>query len=210
MRVLTNNDLAQEERPMRRFNSVALLTVLSFAAGLSACTSGPAIRADGDPSANMSSYKTFGFYDRVSTDKNAYTTIVSTRLKEATRREMEKRGYQYVSSNPQLLANFNLNITDKQDIRSSPSTGVGYYGYRSGMYGTWGGYPQDIQTVNYQEGTLSIDLVDSAKQQLVWQGTAQGRIDKKKAENPGPAIDQVVMDIFAKFPVPAPGVPPQK
>lgn len=186
-----------------------ILLSLAYAAALAGCSSGPDIRADGDPSANMASYKTFGFFDRVSTDKNAYTTIVSTRLKDATRREMEKRGYQYVQSNPQLLANFNVNITDKQDIRSTPSAGVGYgyYGYRAGMYGVWGGYPQDIETVNYQEGTLSIDLVDSQKQQLVWQGTAQGRINKESIQNPGPAIDRVVTEIFTKYPVPDPTAP---
>lgn len=198
-----------------RFPTIpALLAALGMAAGLSACSSGPSIRADADPTVNLSNYKTFGFFDRVSTDKNAYTTIVSTRLKDATRREMEKRGYQFVTSNPQLLANFNINIENKQDIRSTPSAGVGvgygYYGYRAGMYGTWGGYPQEIETVNYQEGTLSIDLVDSSKQQLVWQGTAQGRINKKAVENPGPAIDKVVGEIFAKYPIPAAGAPAQK
>lgn len=184
---------------------------LSAAAGivaLSACTTGPTIRADADPSANLNSYKTFGFYDRVSTDKNAYTTLVSTRLKDATRREMEKRGYQY-AQNPQLLVNFNINIENRQDIQSTPSMGVGYYGYRAGMYGVWGGYPQDVETVHYQEGTLSIDLVDSSRQQLVWQGVAQGRIDKKAVQDPGPAIDKVVGDIFAKYPIPAPGAPAQ-
>jgi hypothetical protein len=75
------------------------------------------------------------------------------------------------------------------------------------MYGVWGGYPQEVETVNYQVGTLAIDLVDAAKQQLVWQGTAEGRISKKAMENPGPAIDSVVSEIFAKYPVPAPGAP---
>jgi hypothetical protein len=192
---------------MRLSRFIALLAAAGVVA-LSACTTGPTIRADADPSANLNSYKTFGFYDRVSTDKNAYTTLVSTRLKDATRREMEKRGYQY-AQNPQLLVNFNINIENRQDIQSTPSMGVGYYGYRAGMYGTWGGYPQDVQTVHYQEGTLSIDLVDSAKQQLVWQGVAQGRIDKKAVQNPGPAIDKVVTDIFAKYPIPAPGAPAQ-
>ena len=83
-----------------------------------------------------------------------------------------------------------------------PSTG-GFYGYRAGMYGPWAGYPQDIETVHYQEGTLSIDLVDAAKQKLVWQGVAQGRIDKSKLQNPGPAIDKVVSEIFSKYPIPA-------
>jgi hypothetical protein len=191
---------------MRFLKPTAVLLAITVGA-LSACTSGPSIRADADPTANLSSYKTFAFYEKVSTDKAAYTTLVSSRLKDATRRELEKRGYRYEQSNPQLLANFNLNVQNKTDVRSSPSmsAGYGYYGYRSGMYGTWGGYPQDIETVHYQDGTLTIDLVDSSKQQLVWQGTAQGRIHKEAVENPGPAIDKVVSDIFAKFPVPAPG-----
>jgi hypothetical protein len=188
---------------MRTARSISILAIIAICAVLSACTSGPEIRADTDPTANLSSYQTFGFFDRVSTDKSAYTTLISTRLKEATRRELEKRGFQYVDTDPQLLANFGLNVQDKQEIRSSPSMGVGYYG-------VWGGYPQDIDTVNYKEGTLSIDLVDSAKKQLIWQGTAQGRINKEAVENPGPAIDKVVSEIFLKFPVPAPGVPAQK
>ena len=195
---------------MRLSKPLAVTAMVAIVAGLSACTSGPDIRADADPTVNLSSYKTFGFYQKVSTDKVAYTTLVSTRLKDATRRELETRGYKYVEANPELLANFNLNVADKQEIRSSPSMSAGYggyYGYRSGMYGVWGGYPQDIDTINYKEGTLSIDLVDSSKQQLVWQGTAQGRINKKAVENPGPAIDKVVNDIFLKYPIPAPGVP---
>lgn len=195
---------------MRLVNPIPLLAAIA-ALGLSACTSGPDIRADGDPGANLSSYKTFGFYDRVATDTNSYTTIISARLKDAARREMEMRGYTYAQSDPQLLVNFNVNIQNRQDIRSTPAAGVGvgYYGYRAGMYGVWGGYPQEIETVNYQEGTLNIDLVDAAKKQLVWQGTAQGRIDRKAVENPGPAVDKVVSEIFAKYPVPAPGVPAQ-
>jgi hypothetical protein len=185
---------------------MAMMAAGAFGIILGGCApAGPTIRADGDPSANLSSYKTFGFYDRVSTDKNAYTTILSTRLKETTKSELEKRGYQYSQSDPQLMVNFATNIENRTDVQSSPSAGVGgFYGYRAGMYGAWAGYPQDIETVHYQEGTLSIDLVDAAKQKLVWQGVAQGRINKKAVENPTAAIDGVVMDIFAKFPVPAP------
>lgn len=190
---------------MRLSRSIVLLAT-AFAIGLTACSTGPAIRTDADPGANLNSYKTFGFYERVSTDRNSYTTLVSTRLKEATRRELEKRGYQY-APNPQLLVNFNVNVENRQDVRSTPV--AGYYGYRTGMYGVWGGYPQDIQTVHYQQGTLSIDLVDAAKKQLVWQGVAQGRIQKKAVENPGPAIDKAVTDIFAKFPIPVSGTPAQ-
>jgi Domain of unknown function (DUF4136) len=199
-------------RPSKTLAPGSMIAGIAFAFALGGCTpAGPTVRADGDPSANLSSYKTFGFYDRVSTDKNAYTTILSTRLKETTRSELEKRGYQYSQSNPQLMVNFATNIENRTDVQSGPGVGAGgFYGYRAGMYGAWAGYPQDIETVHYQEGTLSIDLVDASKQKLVWQGVAQGRISKKAVEDPSAAIDRVVADIFAKFPVPAPNATASK
>jgi hypothetical protein len=185
---------------MRMRTLLPVTAVVAMLAALAACSSGPTIRADADPSANLASYKTFGFFDHASTDKGNYRTILTTRLQDATRREMEKRGYQYAATDPQLKVNYNVNISNKTDVRSTPSASAGYYGYRAGMYGTWGGYPQDVETVHYQEGTLSIDLVDAAKQQLVWQGVAQGRVSKDVMQNPGPAVDKVVADIFARFP----------
>jgi hypothetical protein len=79
---------------------------------------------------------------------------------------------------------------------------MGYYGYRGGMYGAWGGYPYDVDTVDYREGTLSIDLVDARKNQLVWQGVAEGRVSDEVRQNPGPAIDAVIAEIFRNFPNP--------
>jgi hypothetical protein len=101
-----------------------------------------------------------------------------------------------------LQANFYLKVQEKQEIESTPSAGVGFYGYRAGYYGAWSGYPQDIQTYNYREGTLSVDLVDAKKGQLVWQGVANGRVSDEMRQNPGPAIDAVVAQIFSNFPNP--------
>jgi hypothetical protein len=194
---------------MRALRATVLFAVVCVVFTLSACSSGPAIRADADPSANLSAYTTFGFFSPVSTDKVGYSTIVTARLKDAARRELTRRGYVYSEASPQLLVNFNINIENRHDTRSTPSTGWGgYYGYRAGMYGVWGGYPQEVETVHYQIGTLTIDVVDATKKQLVWQGIAQGRIHQKAIQNPGPAIDGAVSDIFAKYPVPA-GTAPQ-
>jgi hypothetical protein len=176
-------------------SAVALLIALA------ACASGPKVRSDADPAANLSSYKTFGYFDRLSTDQSAYTTILTSRLKDSTRRELEQRGYQYAQTKPQLLVNFHVNVRDRTDVQSTPTAG-GYYGYRAGMYHGWAGYPQSVETVHYKEGTLGIDLVDASKQQLLWQGVAEGKIKKASLENPAPAIDQVVAQIFSKFPTP--------
>jgi hypothetical protein len=187
---------------MRNVRWLSLVSVsMLLAAG---CATGPSIRVDKDPNADLTQYKTFGFFDQVATDRAQYSTIITERLKSATRTQMERVGFKENAQEPQLRVNFFLNVKDKQEIRSTPSSsvGVGYYGYRGGMYGAWGGYPYDVQTVNYREGTLSIDLVDASKNQLVWQGVAEGRVSDEAVKNPGPAIDAVVAEIFRNFPNP--------
>jgi len=170
---------------------VALLLVLV----VSGCASGPRIVVDMDARANMKAYKTFAFFDSVSTDGAAYTSLLSSRLKAATRAQLERNGYTYSATEPDLRVNFFLKIVNKQELRS---TG-GYYGYRAGYYGTWTGYPY-VETIDYKEGTLSVDLVDAKHKQLVWQGLAEGEVSAEAQRNPGPAIDRVVAEIFSNFP----------
>ncbi|MGH8549383.1 MAG: DUF4136 domain-containing protein [Methylococcales bacterium] len=169
---------------------------------LSGCTTGPTLRVDKDPGADMAAYKTFGFFDPLGTDRTQYSTLVTSWLKQAVQTQMQRIGYAYNEKDPDLRVNFFLNITQKQEIRSAPSMGTGFYGYRGRMYGAWGGYPYDIETVTYQEGTLNIDLVDAKRKALVWQGLAEGRVKDESIRNPGPAIDRVVAEIFSNFPNP--------
>lgn len=57
-----------------------------------------------------------------------------------------------------------------------------------------------VETVNYKQGTLTIDLVDPAKKALVWSATAEGRVSKDARKNPGPAIDAVVAEMMGPLP----------
>jgi hypothetical protein len=177
---------------------------------VAACSSGPTIRADGDPSVDFTQYKTFGFFDQLSTDKSKYATMLTGRLKDATRAELTKRGYQEAPE-PQLLVNFSTNVENRTEVNSTGSSAAyGFYGYRAGMYGAWGGYPSDVYTTHYQQGTLAIDMVDASKKQLVWQGIAQARLTKTMLDNPGAAIGSVVADIFEKYPVKPPAADSSK
>lgn len=178
---------------------LALFLAFAFCA---ACTSGPEVRTDADPGVDLSSYKTFAFFEELATDKSSYSTMITSRLKDATRRELKRRGYEEATENPQLLVNFSTNVESRTDVQSTPGS-AGFYGYRAGMYGAWGGYPADVYTTHYKEGTLVIDLVDAAKKQLVWQAVAQGRLSEKAIENPTASIDALVEEMFTKYPVPA-------
>lgn len=172
---------------------VALILALLFGGLLtSGCAAKPEVRVDQAPAAELSSYRTFSFYDRLSTDKPSYSSIMSARLKQATRDELERHGYEYREQNADLKVNFSLRVAERQELRSYPANG-GVFVRRAGL--------NDYDVVPYRQGTVSIDLVDSRLNSLIWQGVADGRIDDRIAQDPGKAIDRAVREIFMGFPL---------
>jgi hypothetical protein len=179
------------------------LLLLACAVVLSACESGPKVRSDFDRSANFASYHTYGFVSPLGTDRQGNSTILSGHFKSAISREMEARGYRLDTVKPDLLVNVNVSTRQQTDIQSTPSASMGYYGYRGGMYGGWPMYSNDVTTTHYRVGTGNIDVVDAARKQLVWEGVAEARLTDKMVNNPGPAIDKVVAEIYLKYPAQA-------
>lgn len=174
--------------------ALALLAVTLF----TGCASGPSIYVNTDPAASFATYRTYNFATPLGTDGPGYSSILSQYLRTATSRELEARGYQ-LSDSPDLLVNFNVQTRDKiqtTTTRSTPRYG-GYYGYRAGRYGVWGGY--DTQVTQYTEGTLTLDIVDAARKQLAWEGTAVGRVQEKNRSNLQPVIDDLIAKFFAKY-----------
>jgi Domain of unknown function (DUF4136) len=181
-------------------------TRLTRAAALAAallvvgCESGPNVRSDFDKSADFGKYHTFNFVAKPSTDKSGYSSLLTQQLEAAVSEEMRKRGYTQ-SDHPDLLINFSGKLQKMQDVRSDPGTPVSpYYGYRAGMYGAWPGYAGDVYTVHYTEGTLNIDLVDAAKDRMVWEGVGVGEVTQENLQNREAAINKAVSDIFARYP----------
>jgi hypothetical protein len=180
----------------------AVSGVLAILAG---CASGPSIRSDYDRSADFASYRTYGFASELGTDRAGYSTLITNHFKRAVGHELEARGYRHAESSPDLLVNFFVAIREKTDVRSTPAptVGVGYYGYRYGLYTGWPAYSTDVQTVHYKAGTANIDVIDAGRSQLIWEGVAEGRVRDEALENPGPAVDAVVAEIFTQYPAQA-------
>lgn len=173
------------------------------ALALAGCATGPDIRTDYNHSTDFSQYRTFAFVPRPGTDRQGYESLTTQYLKEAVEREMTSRGYEFVPRQPDLLINFNMQF--QQKIVSSPAPMpppgyMGYYAYRGGLYAPWPGYGFYSDTYAYTEGTLNIDLVDARKNQLVWEGVAQGDASEPERQNSKLVIEQVVGMIFAKYP----------
>ncbi|WP_261280207.1 DUF4136 domain-containing protein [Serratia quinivorans] len=61
-----------------------------------------------------------------------------------------------------------------------------------------GGYNQTVWS--YTEGTLTVDLVDSKKKQLVWRGTASNTLNSDGTPASQTQIQQAVTALFATYP----------
>ncbi len=192
---------------MYRLATAALAAAALLLVGC-ATTPTATIRSTVDSSADFSQYRSFGFVEKLGTDTANYESLVSASLKNAARRQLELRGLTYSATSPDLLVNFNGKLDEKLRVTQTPSVtmGMGYYGYRGGIYSTWPMYPQETNVDQYTQGTLNVDVVDARRRQLVWEGVAVGRVTEKTRDNIPAAVDALMPEIFAKFPI-APKAP---
>ena len=65
-------------------------------------------------------------------------------------------------------------------------------------------YSERTEVTQYSEGTLTIDVVDAARKQMLWEGTVTKSVTTKDMQNVNAALDSAVSAAFTKFPVPAP------
>ena len=182
----------------RRFAMQAIgLLVLALAG----CATGPKISSEADPEADFSSYRSFGFYAPLALEKEGYATPATDRIKAAARAQMESRGYVFSTEQPDLWVNLNAYLQEKTDVTSIPTVDYNYYySYRARSYFAVPYWRDRTEVHQYTEGTLNVDLVDRAKNRLVWEGIAVGRVSRLKPEERGARIDSAVAEIFARFP----------
>ena len=172
-----------------------------FAVLLAGCASGPRISSEADPEADFGSYRSFGFYAPLALEKEGYATPTTDRIKAAARAQMESRGYVFSADQPDLWVNLNAYMQEKTDVsfHSDRRLQLLLQLPRAQLY-RGAVLARSDQCAPYTEGTLNVDLVDPAKNRLVWEGIAVGRVSKVKPEERGARIDSAMAEIFARFP----------
>ena len=175
---------------------LVMLTLL-----LSACVAiGPTIHSNATPQVNLNQYKSFGFFDKLDTDQR-YESLLSQYLKASTKEEMLRRGFKFTQDSPDLLINFRQDVVDKQALKQFPVTHQGGY-YSSGgrlYYDTWVGFEPYLE--KYQQGILTIDIVDRQQNKMIWQGAAVEEVSQEKLATLDSAIPKIVNAIFEQFPI---------
>lgn len=183
-----------------------VLIGLALVSMLVACATGPRVRTDVDPTADFSQYRTYGFYQPLAMEQSGYSSYLSDRIKTSVQREMGARGYRFTTDKPDLLVNFQGVIRERTDVHEIPRSDIQYfYSYRARAYYAYPVWYDETRISQYTEGTLTVDLVDAARNRLVWSGDAIGRVTQKTADQRAISADEGIAAIFAKYPFrPAP------
>lgn len=182
---------------------IGIITLTLSALVLAACSSGPTIKADYDPTVDFSQYRTFNFYNPLGIENPNYSSILGQMFRESLTRKMEMKGYT-LADDPDLLLNVSAILEDKTKVTTynDPYYG-GYYGYRRGYYDPWAGYGYGSSThvSQYTEGTVNVDMVDARAKRMVWEGIAVGRVNEDRSnEEVRQAIEAGVQEMFANYP----------
>jgi hypothetical protein len=154
------------------------------------------VSSDFDKTAGFTSYKTFAFTPEALS--MPLDDINRNRVLNAIETELAAKGFTK-SDNPDVLIDVNIKA-QVQQTATAANTG-GYYG-RGYRYGYGGGFSTtQIEYDTYTDGSLFIDMIDSSKKQLVWQGRGTKTIDpdasqQKREQN----INYAVKQIFMKYP----------
>lgn len=197
---------------MEKISMVRVLGFLLLASALSGCAVSPQIRTDAAPGVNFGTFQTFSFFTPLSTDRAGFHSLVSQQLMFSARREMEVRGFRFVEDPAQadLLINFHAHVAEQVRVRTVPDPWVGssYWHHRRGFYDPWRGHSRwpthnRVDVDQFSEGRLSVDIIDRRQNMLVWEAVASKRLTQRTLNDLGPAMDDAVHEMFARFPLPA-------
>jgi len=187
-----------------RRRMLAILPLLLLVLLLSACASGLEVRSDEDPSANFSQYRTWNYFDPMGIEGGYNSPMYGELFREAITREMSERGYR-LADNPDLMINVTIQTDDKVKMRSytSPYMSGAYYNRPGGaQYGSAVGVGVGVSSraTRTTEASVFIDLVDSKKNRVSWQGVAVIDATDKVAQRLRDSVYTAVNKVYDQYP----------
>ena len=177
--------------------TIKITTVLLLFLVLSSCSS-VRVASDYDTNVNLDTYKTFAFY-KTGIDKAEINDLDKRRILRAIEAEMLKKGFTK-SESPDVLISIFTKSRENVNIYNNNWNAWGYWGWGWGWNGFWPGWGWNQPMVSTStEGQLFIDIIDSKKKELIWQGSGTGyltqKVEKKEAR-----IQEFVSKILEEYP----------
>jgi hypothetical protein len=159
-----------------------------------ACSPGINVSTDYDIATNFRQFKTYGWYQekpnaKAKTDSLGYDTFFDKRMKKAIETQLRTQGLTHAESNPDVYVNYRAGVSNQQRVQNNFPYGYGYrYGYPFG--GT------SVQ--QYKEGTITIDMVDAKKNELLWRGVGEMELSNRNISEE--KVYEAVRNILRQYP----------
>lgn len=188
-------------------NPVVIFCLLALAS----CSNPVRYDADYQASYDFSKLNTYAWYtgDEAASGK-AILDLVHQRIVKSVDQQLATKGYRKTSeANADFLVNYGVIKEEKIDIRQYNT----YNGYADGWrFYPWGMYPHAgygytdasvlTRVAQYTQGTLVIDIVNGKTKEIIWRGTAAGKLSQKDLtpEERSVIVSEVVARVLSQFP----------
>lgn len=163
------------------------------------------VNSDYDKNTDFTKYKTVSFGGWEKESDKILTDFDKKRITDALTSELKSRGLNLVEANGDATITLFLVIQKKSSITAYTNFngGMGYtgrWGYGRGVYGGVGSASTSLSENDYREGTLVIDMYDTAEKKLIWQGDMTTEV-QEKSEKREKTIPKNISKLMKKFPV---------
>lgn len=153
-----------------------------------------------DESAMFSGYHTFAWMPREHHPSRALPIV--QRAHDAIEAELTRKGYTRVANTAgaDFIIDFTIGTQDRIDYQSYPRP---YFVPDLTVYSEWWGSPYwglQIDTHQYREGTLAVDVFDAVSRTPVWHGGAGRELTRSEKERSAASIRAVVQAALRSFP----------
>lgn len=180
----------------RTLRGVVALAAALLATLLPACgpTSTMRIRAEQDPSVDLTRYATYGWAvpaRSTSAPARGERELLDWRIRAAVDEQLVRRGYTTAASGrPDMLVDYQVTTREKQ-LQDTPGE---YIRYRSeGGRQDWG----SAWVRGYEEGSLVVEVLDGTGRRLLWRGAATAVVNPDLREQ---RLPEAVSRMFEGFP----------
>jgi hypothetical protein len=161
---------------------------------LMACSQALQVSYDYDSSVNLKQFKTFKVEAERKIDEDPLlgSELNRRRLGDAVVEVMQAKGYKLDEKNPEIIVRFMTDVKERQQVRSNNM-------YSPYMW--WYGGGNNIQTYNYQESRFILNIYQSNRDRMIWQGWASGKVKApSKRDDRDSMVKNTMTDILRTFP----------
>jgi len=176
-----------------------LIPLLFITLLFTSCSTFRVFNTEAAPDAEPSRYQTFGFYE-VKASGDTIPRTFDERLailKKAIQAEMEKKGYRFTDSGPDLLINIGIVVKQEIQTRQTNWQNDGRFTYMGQRNYSW--KSEEVEVGRYRDGTLTLHIVEAVRHKMIWKGSIEAVVPEK-TDPGGKTAGLAMQKLFLQYP----------